>query len=247
MGEPDKERVAKRLSMAGVCSRREAERWIADGRVAVDGVVLTTPAFTVTTDNAITVDGKPIPGETSLRMWRFHKRRGLITTHRDPQGRPTVFDSLPKNMPRVVSVGRLDMNSEGLLLLTTQGRMARQLELPSTGWIRRYRVRVFGRPEAEQLETLSKGVTVGGVRYGPVTAKIDNAQGANAWLTVALSEGKNREIRRLMEHLGFKVNRLIRTSFGPFQLGQLKPGDIREVPGKVIKEQLGRMQAQAST
>ena len=243
MGGLDKERVAKRLSMAGMCSRREAERWIADSRVAVDGVVLTTPGVTVTEDNAITVDGKPIAKKVSLRIWRFHKRRGLITTHRDPQGRPTVFNTLPENMPRVVSVGRLDINSEGLLLLTTQGWLARQLELPSTGWIRRYRVRVFGQPEATQLATLAKGVTIDGIRYGPVTAKIDNTQGANAWLTVALSEGKNREIRRLMEHMGFKVNRLIRTSFGPFQLGQLKPGDIREVTSKVIKEQLGKAKA----
>lgn len=241
MTEPARERIAKRLSMAGICSRREAERWIADGRVAVDGEILTTPAFTVTRDNAITVDGQPLPDDSELRVWRFHKRRGLITTHNDPQGRPTVFEALPKGLPRVISVGRLDLNSEGLLLLTTGGQLARQLELPSTGWIRRYRVRVFGRPEPDQLASLSKGVTVDGVRYGPVTAALDRAQGANSWLTVALTEGKNREVRRLMEHLGFRVSRLMRTAFGPFQLGHLKPGELREIPRKVLKEQLGSL------
>ena len=239
MSEPTKDRIAKRLSMAGVCSRREAERWITDGRVAVDGVVLSSPAFTVSRENEITVDGYPLPNDSTLRMWRFHKRRGLITTHSDPQGRPTVFQSLPKDLPRVVSVGRLDMNSEGLLLLTTQGQLARQLELPSTGWVRRYRVRVFGHPEPSQLSTLAKGVTIDGIRYGPVTAKLDSTQGDNSWLTVALTGGKNREVRRLMEHLNLSVSRLIRTAFGPFQLGHLKPGEVREVSGKVIREQLG--------
>ncbi len=239
MGAPVRERVAKRLSMAGVCSRREAERWISDGRVAVDSVVLKSPAVLVTRENAITVDGKPLPDDPSPRVWRLNKRRGLITTHRDPQGRPTVFHSLPGNLPRVVSVGRLDMNSEGLLLLTTHGPLARRLELPSTGWIRRYRVRVFGRPEPRQLSALADGLTVDGVRYGPVVAKLDHARGANAWLTVSLKEGKNREVRRLMEHLDLVVSRLIRTAFGPFQLGRLRPGDVREVPGKVIREQLG--------
>lgn len=234
-----KERIAKRLSMAGVCSRREAERWIADGRVAVDGETLSSPAFTVTRENSITVDGHPLPDDSSVRVWRLHKRRGLITTHRDPQGRPTVFASLPKDLPRVISVGRLDINSEGLLLLTTDGRLARRLELPSTSWIRRYRVRVFGRPDTEQLAGLASGLTVDGVRYGPVTATLDRSQGANSWLTIALTEGKNREIRRLIEHMGFSVNRLIRTAFGPFQLGHLKPGEVREVPRKVIKDQLG--------
>ncbi len=239
VGAPAGERVAKRLSMAGVCSRREAERWIARGRVAVDGVVLESPAVLVTRESAITVDGKPLPVDPPPRVWRLHKRRGLITTHRDPEGRPTVFASLPGDLPRVVSVGRLDINSEGLLLLTTHGRLARRLELPSTGWIRRYRVRVFGRPEARRLSELAGGVTVDGVRYGPVTARLDLVRGANAWLTVALTEGRNREVRRLMEHLGLGVNRLIRTAFGPFQLGRLRPGDLREVPGKVIGEQLG--------
>jgi 23S rRNA pseudouridine2605 synthase len=245
MSEPKKDRIAKRLSMAGVCSRREAERWIAEGRVAVDGVVLTSPAFTVSRANEITVDGNPLPGDSTLRMWQFHKRRGLITTHSDPQGRPTVFQSLPNDLPRVVSVGRLDLNSEGLLLLTTQGRLARQLELPSTGWIRRYRVRVFGHPEPRQLATLAKGVTIDGIKYGPVTANLDSTQGANSWLTVSLTEGKNREVRRLMEHLELNVSRLIRTAFGPFQLGHLKPGEVREVSGKVIREQLGDLSASA--
>lgn len=239
MGAPAGERIAKRLSTAGVCSRREAERWIADGRVAVDGAILESPATLVTRASAVTVDGKPLPGDSPPRVWRLHKRRGLITTHRDPQGRPTVFASLPGNLPRVVSVGRLDMNSEGLLLLTTHGRLARLLELPSTGWTRRYRVRVFGRPDARALSALADGVTLDGVRYGPVAARLDLIRGANAWLTVALKEGRNREVRRLMEHLGLGVNRLIRTAFGPFQLGRLPPGDVREVPGKVIGEQLG--------
>ena len=233
------ERIAKVLARAGLCSRREAERWIADGRVAVGGEVLATPAVLVTSGDLILVDGEPIADAPATRLWRYHKPAGLITTHRDPQGRETVFDKLPAKMPRVISVGRLDLNSEGLLLLTTDGAIARRLESPSTGWVRRYRVRVHGRVDDDGLASLEKGLTVEGIKYGPVQAKLDRQQGANAWITVALTEGKNREIRRLMAHLGWTVNRIIRVAFGPFQLGQLARGDVSEVSGKVLREQLG--------
>ena len=233
------ERIARRLARAGLCSRREAERWIAEGRVSVDGKKLTTPAVLVTEASRIVVDGKPLPGADRTRLWRYHKPSGLVTTHRDPQGRPTVFERLPVTMPRVVSVGRLDLNSEGLLLLTNDGALARKLELPANGWQRRYRVRVHGKPEAEALEKLARGVTVEGVRYGPIKAALDRQQGANAWLTVGLNEGRNREVRKVMAHLGFTVSRLIRVSYGPFQLGLLEPGQVDEVPARVIKEQLG--------
>ena len=234
------ERIAKRLARAGLCSRRDAERWIADGRVAVDGKVLTSPAVVVGAASRITVDGKPLPAPDPTRLWRYHKPRGLICTRRDPQGRPTVFDSLPAAMPRAVSVGRLDINSEGLLLLTNDGALARRLELPKEAWLRRYRVRAFGRPDPGRLAALADGITVDGVAYGPVHATLDRQQGDNAWLTISLHEGKNREVRRALEHLGLAVNRLIRVAFGPFQLGRLRPGAVAEVPPKVIAEQLGR-------
>ena len=233
------ERIAKVLARAGLCSRREAERWIAAGRIQVDGEVLTSAARNVTAANKVLVDGEPLPATERTRLWRFHKRQGLMTTHHDPEGRNTVFDALPETMPRVISVGRLDLNSEGLLLLTNDGAVARRLELPATGWTRRYRVRVYGRVEPDQLERLAGGVTVDGVRYGQVKAKLDRQQGGNAWLTLSLAEGKNREIRKLMTHLGYPVNRLIRVAYGPFQLGQLKPGAVEEVTGKVLGEQLG--------
>ena len=233
------ERIARRLARAGVCSRREAERWIAEGRVIVDGHKLTTPAVLVTEASRIVVDGKPLPQADRTRLWRYHKPAGLVTTHRDPQNRPTVFERLPGSMPRVVSVGRLDLNSEGLLLLTNDGALARRLELPANGWQRRYRVRVHGKPEANALAALARGVTVEGVRYGPIKAALDRQQGANAWLTVGLNEGRNREVRKVMAHLGFTVSRLIRVSYGPFQLGLLEPGQTDEVPTRVIKEQLG--------
>ena len=237
---PEKpERIAKRLARAGLCSRREAERWIADGRVAVDGAILTTPAFTVTSANAVVVDGKALPDAEPARLWRYHKPAGLITTHSDPQGRPTIFDGLPPRLPRVVSVGRLDLNSEGLMLLTNDGALARRLELPETGWLRRYRVRVHGKPEARKLERLGAGVTVEGVKYGPIKAMLERQQSTNAWIAVSLREGKNREVRRVMEHLGLRVTRLIRTAYGPFQLGSLKKGAVAEVPTKVLREQLG--------
>jgi len=235
------ERIAKRLARVGVCSRRDAERLIAEGRIAVDGNVLTTPALRVGPEARITVDGKPIAAAETTRLWRYHKPTGLLTTHRDPQGRPTIFQALPKDLPRVVSVGRLDLNSEGLLLLTNDGMLARRLELPATGWTRRYRVRVFGTVRAEDLARLAKGVTIEGMRYGPVLATLDRVQGSNAWLTMSLKEGKNREVRRLLEHLGLKVNRLIRVAYGPFQLGNLASGAVDEVPRRVLKAQLGSL------
>ncbi len=233
------ERIAKRLARAGLCSRREAERWIAEGRVAVDGTVLTSPAVTVTETSRITVDGKLLPEAERTRLWRYHKPPGLVTSHKDPQGRPTVFERLPEDMPRVISVGRLDLNSEGLLLLTNDGELARHMELPATGWVRRYRVRVHGTPDPAQLAALERGLIVDGVPYGPIKALLDRQQGSNAWLTVSLKEGKNREIRKVMDHLGWTVTRLIRIAYGPFQLGLLEPGQAEEVPARVLAEQLG--------
>ena len=234
------ERIAKVIARAGVCSRRDAEKLIAAGRVSVDGTIIKSPALDVTPDQAIVVDGKPLPTAERTRLFRLHKKRGLVTTARDPQGRPTVFDALPPGLPRLISVGRLDINSEGLLLLTNDGELARQLELPATGWVRRYRVRVNGDVEPDALKTLEKGLTIDGVRYGPVRAALDRQQGDNAWLSMSLTEGKNREVRKLCEHLGWRVNRLIRVAYGPFQLGDLEPGVVEEVTGKVLREQLGK-------
>ncbi len=233
------ERIAKRLARAGLCSRREAEAWIRAGRVAVDGKVLDGPAVTVTDASAITVDGKPLPAAEPTRLWRYHKPAGLVTTTRDPQGRPTVFERLPKDLPRVVSIGRLDLGSEGLLLLTNDGELARRLELPATGWLRRYRVRVRGAVDPARLEALEAGIEIDGMRYGPIRARLDRQLATNAWLTVALAEGRNREVRRVCEHLGWPVLRLIRISYGPFQLGQLKPGEVEEVRQRVLRDQLG--------
>lgn len=233
------ERIAKRLARAGICSRRDAERWIAEGRVKVNGKRLDTPAFLVGPGDAITVDGKPVAGPEKTRLWLYHKPRGLMTTHRDPQGRPTVFEKLPKELPRVISVGRLDYNSEGLLLLTNDGGLARRLELPSTGWLRRYRVRVHGHPTDETLAQLQQGITIEGVAYGAIEARVERAQGDNTWLIVALREGKNREVRKVMEHLGHQVSRLIRVAYGPFQLGSLPPDGVKEIPGKIVAEQTG--------
>jgi 23S rRNA pseudouridine2605 synthase len=235
----DGERIAKFLARAGVCSRRDAERLIAEGRVKLNGRVLDTPAVKVTAADKVQVDGKPIAAPEPTRLWRYHKPAGLVTTHRDPAGRATVFENLPTALPRVVSVGRLDLNSEGLLLLTNDGELARRLELPANGWLRRYRARAFGRVTQEELDQLKGGITVDGVRYGPIEAKLERGQGANAWITVAISEGKNREVRRVLDALGLKVNRLIRTSYGPFQLGTLAAGEVDEIPGKVLREQLG--------
>ena len=237
--KPDGERIAKRLARAGLCSRREAERWIEAGRVAVDGQVLDSPAVVVGAESRITVDGKPLAAAEPTRLWRYHKPKGLICTARDERGRPTVFDALPKALPRVVSVGRLDIGSEGLLLLTNDGAVARRLELPATGWTRRYRVRVFGKPDPKRLAGLARGVTVDGVEYGAIEAELERQQGSNAWVSLGLREGKNREVRRVMEHLGLTVNRLIRVAFGPFQLGRLPAGSVSEVPAKVLADQLG--------
>ena len=233
------ERIAKVMARAGLCSRRDAEKWIAEGRVAVDGTVLTSPALNVTDDNVITVDGKPIAAKEQTRLWRYHKPAGLVTTHRDERGRPTVFAALPAGLPRLLSVGRLDLNSEGLLLLTNDGELARRLELPANAWTRRYRVRVHGEVEPAKLAALAKGITIEGVAYGPVRAALDRQQGGNAWLTMSLTEGKNREVRRICEHLGWTVSRLIRIAYGPFQLGDLPSGAVEEVPAKVLREQLG--------
>ena len=209
------------------------------GRVAVEGEVLKSPAFDVPPGARVLVDGKPLPEPEASRLFRYHKPRGLITSHRDPQGRPTVFDHLPPGLPRLVSVGRLDLNSEGLLLLTNDGELARELMLPATGWVRRYRVRVHGQVDADGLAALTKGVAIDGVATGPIRATLDRQQGSNAWLTVALAEGRNREVRRIFEHLGWPVARLIRVSYGPFQLGHLPKGAVEEVPRKVLREQLG--------
>ena len=227
------------LARAGVCSRRDAERLIAEGRVKLNGKTLDTPAVKVGAGDKLTVDGRPVSAAPITRVWRYHKPAGLVTTHRDPAGRPTVFEHLPDDLPRVISVGRLDLTSEGLLLLTNDGEVARRLELPSNGWERRYRARAFGRITQAELDVLRDGVSVDGVNYRGIEAKLERSQGANAWIALTLSEGKNREVRRVLEALGLKVNRLIRVSYGPFQLGTLEPGEVEEVPRKLLREQLG--------
>jgi 23S rRNA pseudouridine2605 synthase len=234
------ERIAKAMARAGLCSRREAERWIVEGRVAVNGKVLETPAVVVTAADAIAVDGKPIAAAEPTKLWRYHKPKGLITSHKDPQGRSTVFEKLPKELPRVVSVGRLDINSEGLLLLTNDGALARHLEHPSTGWTRRYRVRAHGAVDPEKLKRLADGIVIEGVRYGPVDARLESVKGANAWLAFGLKEGKNREIRKLCAHLGLDVTRLIRIAYGPFQLGELDRAEVASVPPSQLTAQLGK-------
>ena len=241
-GAPGAERVAKVLARAGVASRREVERLIGEGRVALNGTVLTTPAVSVGRGDILTVNGEVVEEAEPTRVFRHHKPVGLLTSHNDPKGRPTVFEQLPAGLPRLISVGRLDINSEGLLLLTNDGGLARSLELPSSGWVRRYRARARGRVTQEKLDTLLTGVTIEGVVYGPIEARLDKAkegpQGANLWISVALTEGKNREVRRVLEHLGLKVNRLIRLAYGPFQLGTLEPGAVEEVGPRVIRELL---------
>jgi 23S rRNA pseudouridine2605 synthase len=237
---PEKgERIAKRMARAGLCSRRDAERWIAERRVSVNGKVLDSPAIVVHPGDTIVVDGKPLPEAEPARLWRYYKPAGLVTTARDEQGRPTIFERLPASLPRVVSVGRLDLTSEGLLLLTNDGGLARHLELPATGWVRRYRVRAFGRIDQAALDRLKKGITVEGINYGSIEATIERQQGSNSWIAMALTEGRNREIRRVLEALGLTVNRLIRVSYGPFQLGKMLDGTVEEVPRRVLKEQLG--------
>ncbi|MEF2070250.1 pseudouridine synthase [Consotaella aegiceratis] len=232
-------RIAKRLARAGIASRRDAEGMIADGRVKVNGKVLDTPAVTVTAADRIEIDGAPLPAIERTRLWLFHKPAGLVTTNRDPEGRPTVFGRLPKDMPRVLSVGRLDINTEGLLLLTNDGGLARTLELPATGWLRRYRVRAHGTVKQAQLDELRQGIAIDGVFYGAVEAALEREQGSNVWLSVGLREGKNREVKRILGHLGLEVNRLIRVSFGPFQLADLEEGAVREIKGRTLRDQLG--------
>jgi 23S rRNA pseudouridine2605 synthase len=240
------ERIAKVMARAGLCSRREAESWIAAGRVAINGNAIASPAVNVGPLDRVTVDGTALPARERTRLFLYHKPRGLLSTQVDPKGRATIFSALPKGLPRLVSVGRLDFNTEGLLLLTNDGGLARLLELPETGWLRRYRARAHGRVTRDRLEALKAGITVDGVRYGAIEASLDREQGANVWMTVAIREGKNREVRNVLEHLGLKVARLIRVSFGPFQLGEIKPGEIEEVRTRALREQLGdRLAARA--
>ncbi|THH35845.1 rRNA pseudouridine synthase [Aliishimia ponticola] len=236
---PEGDRIAKVLSRAGIASRREAERMIEAGRVTVNGKVITRAALNVTDKDTITVDGKLVGEPDPPRLWLYHKPAGLVTTTKDEQGRPTIFDDLPEDLPRVMTVGRLDLNSEGLLLLTNDGGIKRQLELPQTGWLRRYRVRIHGRPTDDTFAPLRDGITVDGQRFLPMQITLDRQQGANAWVTVGLREGKNREIRRAMDDIGLSVNRLIRVSYGPFQLGQLKQGEVEEIRRRVLRDQLG--------
>ena len=232
---PGGDRIAKVIARAGICSRREAEKLIADRRVAIDGETVTTPAKRVGERQIVSVDGKPLNEPERTRLWRYHKPVGLVTTHRDPEGRPTVFQALPKSMPRVMSVGRLDVNSEGLLLLTNDGALARKLELPAAGWTRQYRVRLFGKVSQNDLDHLAQGITIEGIRYGPVIADLERSKGMYSWASVGIKEGKNREVKRLMEHLGLKVARLIRIRFGPFHLGHLESGTVDEIPSKIWK------------
>ena len=236
---PDGDRIAKVIARAGICSRRDAEKLILEGRVKLDGVIVTSPALNVTGNNVVQVDEKPLAEPESARMWRYHKPSGLVTTHKDEKGRPTVFANLPKHLGRVVSVGRLDFNSEGLLLLTNDGDIARRMEIPASGWTRIYRARLFGKVTQADLDRLATGITIDGVKYGPIVADLERSKGMYSWATVGLKEGKNREVKRVMERLGLKVARLIRTAYGPFQLGQLPEGQVEEIPARLWREKLG--------
>ncbi len=234
-----KERIAKIMASMGLCSRRDAEKWILDGRVQINGAILTTPACLVDESDTILVDNKPLViAEQTPRMWCYHKPAGLITTHKDPRGRPTVFSALPSYLPRVISVGRLDFNTEGLLLLTTSGEVARMLELPSKGLKRRYRVRIHGKLKPFMIEKLQKGLTIEGIRYAPCEISVEKMQGSNTWVLITLVEGKNREIRKLMSYFNLEVTRLIRIAYGPFQLGTLQKGEVREITKKAVKDLL---------
>ena len=241
--EPSKqasgERIAKVMARAGLASRREAEAWIADGRVSVNGKVITSPALNVTDKDRITIDSQPLPQRARTRLFLYNKPRGLVTTHSDPEGRPTIFQSLPKHLPRLISIGRLDMNTEGLLLLTNDGGLARVLELPATAWLRRYRVRALGRVTQETLDGLRKGVTVEGVHYGPIEATLERQLESNCWLSLGIREGKNREVRKVMESLGLKVSRLIRVAYGPFELGPIAECAVNEVETADLRKTLG--------
>jgi len=236
---PTGERIAKVIARAGICSRRDAEKLILEGRVKLDGVVVTSPALNVTQNNVVQVDEKPLVQPESARLWRYHKPTGLVTTHKDEKGRATVFANLPKHLGRVVSVGRLDYNSEGLLLLTNDGDIARRLEIPAAGWTRIYRARLFGKVTQADLDKLATGITIDGVKYGPIVADLERSKGMYSWATVSLKEGKNREVKRVMERLGLKVARLLRTAYGPFQLGQLAEGQVEEIPARLWREKLG--------
>ncbi len=241
MQNQDGERIAKFLARSGLASRREVERLIEAGRIKVDGKVLTTPAFKVTGRETILFDNQPIAEKEPPKLWKYHKPTGLLTSHNDPGGRPTVFENLPKDLPRVISVGRLDMNSEGLLLLTNDGELARALELPSTAWVRRYRARAHGKITQEKLDTLKKGIVIDGIPTGPIEAELERQQRDNAWIMVTIREGKNREVRRALETVGLKVNRLIRVSYGPFQLGTLPKGEVEAIKPRILKDQVGHL------
>ena len=236
---PSAERIAKRIARAGICSRRQAEVLIAEGKVSVNGTIIDSPALNVSAQDRIIVAGKRLPQAEPSRLWRYYKPRGLIVSARDEKGRETIFDTLPEHLPRVISVGRLDYDSEGLLLLTNDGALARHLELPATGWSRRYKVRVQGRVDQDRLAALQDGITIDGVRYGAIEAELETQMTSNAWVMISIREGKNREVRRIMEHLGHPVSRLIRLSYGPFQLGRLEKGQVEEVKQAILKEQLG--------
>lgn len=235
----DGERIAKLIARAGICSRRDAEKMIEEGRVALNGEVLTSQGAKAGEHDVISIDGRPMGEPEPARLWRYHKPAGLVTTHKDPQGRATVFANLPRTLPRVVSIGRLDFNSEGLLLLTNDGDLARRLELPAGGWTRKYRARLFGKATQAELDKLAEGVTIDGVKYGPVIADLERSRGVYSWALVSLKEGKNREVKRVMERIGLKVARLIRVQFGPFHLGQLEPGQVEEIPARLWREHLG--------
>lgn len=235
------DRIAKVIARAGLASRRGAEKMILDGRVTVNGMVISTPALNIISSDKIVVDKIPLPSAETTRLWKYNKPIGLVTSEKDEKGRKVVFDNLPSNLPRVMSVGRLDLNSEGLLLLTNDGELKRKLELPSTGWTRKYRVRINGLPTPEILDKLKNGITVDGEKFRPMAITIDRQQGSNAWLTISIKEGKNREIRRAMNELGFKVSRLIRISYGPFRLEELKANEVEEIKLSVLKSQLGSL------